>query len=61
MTKETKQHHMVYTKRLSVRLIGLGHKCVGTLPNPQKPWLTSWIFEVDDTFFADLDKMRKER
>ena len=46
-------HIIVYKMNIAMQLIEKGHKVFTTMPNPQKPRLTAWIFERDDTIEDD--------
>ena len=35
----------VYSTKIAAELCRLGFKIVRTVPNPKKPWLTSYLFE----------------
>jgi hypothetical protein len=56
MTKQNK-YIMIYRMDLAMELIGLGHKVFQTCPNPQKSNLTAWIFEKDETFEEDFNRL----
>lgn len=47
-------HIIVYKMNIAMQLIEKGHRVFTTMPNPQKPRLTAWIFERDDTIEDDL-------
>ena len=51
--KEIK-HAIVYKMSIAMKLIELGHRVFTTMPNPQKPKLTTWVFEWDDTIEQDI-------
>ena len=53
----TKRTQAVYKQWIAAKLHMLGHKMIGTLPNPKKPEYEMYIFEVNETFFEDLDKI----
>ena len=38
-------YQIVYNTKIAARLCEQGYKIVKTTPNPQKPWLTSYLFE----------------
>lgn len=45
---------VIYRMDFAMKLIEMGHKVMSTMPNPQKPKYTTWIFEKDDTINQDL-------
>ena len=49
-----KEHTIVYKMSIAMKLIELGHRVFTTMPNPQKPRLTAWIFEWDETIEEDI-------
>lgn len=59
MTKT--KYQPVYRMDYAMALIEKGHNVVSTVPNPQKNYLVTWIFEVDATFERDFaELLRKE-
>lgn len=50
---------VVYSKNYATQMIVLGHKLLGTMPNPKKPEFICWIFENDDKFTEDLTRLIK--
>lgn len=53
---ETK-NKIIYTRKIAMQLIEMGHVPVGTMPNPSRPEFLSWIFSVTPKFEADLGKV----
>ena len=51
----------VYNMQIACQLIAMGYKMVGTLPNPNNPKLTMWIFKVEGNFEADFEALRSSR
>lgn len=37
---------IVYNTKIAAELCRQGFKIIKTIPNPQKPWLTSYLFEA---------------
>lgn len=58
MTKT--KYQPVYRMDYAMALIAKGHVVSATIPNPQKSYLVTWIFEVDDTFEEDLKKLLRK-
>lgn len=52
------EFRIVYSMRIAMKLIKMGHKVASTMPNPEEPKYTTWIFENDKTFEADLTALR---
>ena len=50
---ETK-NKIIYTRRIAMQLIEMGHVPAGTMPNPSKPEFLAWIFTVNPKFERDL-------
>ena len=49
MTKANNDYKLVYRMNYAMELIKMGHNVFSTSPNPQRPQLTMWVFEYDDT------------
>lgn len=47
---------IVYSTKIAAELCGLGFKIVKTVPNPKKPWLTSYLFENTPELLEALDE-----
>lgn len=56
MTKQNK-YVMVYRMDLAMELIKLGHRVISTTPNPRRNDLSAWIFERDETFTKDFNRL----
>ena len=56
MTKQNK-YVMVYRMDLAMELIKLGHRVISTTPNPRRSDLSAWIFERDETFTKDFNRL----
>ena len=52
---------IIYTRRIAMKLIGMGNVPVGTTQNPSKPEFLCWIFPVTKKFEADLQIILSER
>ena len=50
----------VFRMKYAAKMRMLGHKLVGTMPNPNDSKYTCWIFQDDDTFDLDLHNIIKE-
>lgn len=57
MTKRKSKYVMVYKMDLAMELIKLGHKVVSTGSNPRRSDLSAWVFERDETFTEDFDRL----
>lgn len=58
MNTNTKKEKIVYSLRIATELIRRGHKVITTIPNPEEPRYTTWIFEVDDTLELDFEEIK---
>lgn len=47
---------IVYNTKLASRLCQQGFIIVKTVPNPQKPWLTSYLFEETEELLNALER-----
>lgn len=43
---------------IAIELQKLGHKVASTAANPNNSNYIIWIFEVDDTFYDDFNKLK---
>lgn len=64
--KENEKHmantnKIIYTRRIAMKLIEMGHIAAGTMPNPSKPEFLCWIFNVTPKFERDLQTILDER
>lgn len=59
VTKQNKTR-MVYRLDYAVELMKKGYQPVCTMPNPQKPHLTTWVFEWTKEFEADFKALVRE-
>ena len=46
---------IIYSLKVATQLITMGHNPITTMPNPNKPRLMCWIFEITPEFQHDLD------
>lgn len=54
MNTKTKK---IYSSKIAGALCRRGFKIIGTEPNPRKPWLDVFIFEVTDAFNQAFDEI----
>lgn len=52
---------IVYKMTLAIELMKRGHKAIATMPNPNKPGFTSWVFEKSENFLQDLKELKGGR
>ncbi len=52
---------IIYTRKIAMKLIEMGHIAAGTMPNPSKPEFLCWIFPVSPKFEKDLQLILDER
>lgn len=57
-TKMNEEYRIVYSMKYAMKLIEMGHKVISTMPNPEEPKYTTWIFALDDTFDADFKALK---
>lgn len=48
---------IIYSLRVMLRLVELGHIPIKTMPNPKYPEYNCWVFQMDDAFQHDLDRV----
>ena len=51
---ENAKNKVIFTRKIAMQLIEMGHVPVGTTPNPSKPEFLCWIFAVTPKFERDL-------
>lgn len=51
---------IVFKLQYAAKMQLLGHKLLSTMPNPNDHLLICWIFQLDQTFDSDLQKLIKE-
>lgn len=54
MTNTENKNKIIYTRRIAMQLIEMGHVPAGTMPNPSKPEFLCWIFKRNEKFDRDL-------
>ena len=52
------KYYTVYNMKYAIELKKRGHIVAETVPNPQKHYLISWVFEVDETFHLDFMEIK---
>lgn len=52
------KYKTVYKMDIAIELQKLGHKVASTAANPNNSNYIIWIFEVDDTFYDDFNKLK---
>ena len=57
-TNNENEYKIIYSLKIAMYLIKQGHKVITTMPNPEEPQYTTWIFQMDDTLEADFNKIK---
>ena len=57
-TNNENEYKIVYSLRIAMYLIKRGHKVITTMPNPEEPQYTTWIFQMDGTLEEDFNKIK---
>ena len=60
MDKTKQETRVVYKMQYAIKMKLLGHKILTTLPNPANDKLQCWVFEDDQSFSSDLQKLITE-
>lgn len=60
-TVENTKNKIIYTRKIAMQLIEMGHVPVGTMPNPSKPEFLTWIFANTKKFEEDLSTVLANR
>ena len=54
-TNMKSKYKIIYSLRIAMFLIENGHKVITTMPNPEEPQYTTWIFQMDNTLERDFN------
>ena len=57
-TNNENEYKIIYSLRIAMYLIKKGHKVITTMPNPEEPQYTTWIFQMDETLERDFNKVK---
>lgn len=57
-TNNENEYKIIYSLRIAMFLIKKGHKVITTMPNPEEPQYTTWIFQMDETLERDFNKVK---
>ena len=57
-TNNENEYKIIYSLRIAMFLIKKGHKVITTMPNPEEPQYTTWIFQMDNTLERDFNMMK---
>jgi len=57
MSNTESKNKIIYTRRIAMQLIEMGHVPAGTMPNPSKPEFLCWIFNRTTKFDRDLSEV----
>lgn len=58
---ENTKNKIIYTRKIAMQLIEMGHVPVGTMPNPSKSEFLCWIFANNKKFEEDLSTVLANR
>ena len=58
LEKNNLKYKIVYSLKIAMYLIKKGHKVITTMPNPEEPQYTTWIFQMDDTLESDFNSAK---
>ncbi len=58
-TNTENEYQVVYKMSYAMALINKGHSPISTMPNPQHPRLTCWIFAKTKKFEEDFNSLLK--
>ena len=56
--KNTK-YKVIFSMKYAMQLIKMGYRPIYTMPNPEEPQYTSWVFEASDDFIRDFIALRE--
>ena len=49
---------IIFSMALAAKLMELGHISKCQIPNPNHKKFTAWVFEVDETFYEDFNRLQ---
>lgn len=49
---------IIFSMALAAKLMELGHVSKCQMPNPNNKKFTAWVFEVDETFYEDFNRLQ---
>ena len=56
--KNTK-YKVIFSMKYAMQLIKMGYRPIYTMPNPEEPQYTSWVFEASEDFIRDFNTLRE--
>ena len=56
--KNTK-YKVIFSMKYAMQLIKMGYRPIYTMPNPEEPQYTSWVFEASEDFIRDFNALRE--
>jgi hypothetical protein len=56
--EETK-YKVIFSMKYAMQLIKMGYKPIYTMPNPEEPQYTSWVFEATEDFLRDFYALKE--
>lgn len=51
------KQEIIYSMRVMIQLVKMGHNPVSSFPNPKDPKYNCWVFEQSEEFQRDLEKI----
>jgi hypothetical protein len=45
--------------KYAMQLIKMGYRPIYTMPNPEEPQYTSWVFEASEDFIRDFNALKE--
>ena len=56
--KDTR-YKVIFSMKYAMQLIKMGYKPIYTMPNPEEPQYTSWVFEASEDFIRDFNTLKE--
>ena len=53
------KYKVIFSMKYAMQLIKMGYKSVYTMPNPEEPQYTSWVFEASEEFIRDFNTLKE--
>ena len=59
MNIEETKYKVIFSMKYAMQLIKMGYKPIYTMPNPEEPQYTSWVFEATEDFLRDFYALKE--
>lgn len=53
------RYKVIFSMKYAMQLIKMGYRPIYTMPNPEEPQYTSWVFEASEEFIRDFNVLKE--